>query len=106
MINDSSISDLENDSVRITKECSFITEKNKLKNVLNHTVDNCNFNQMHAYPNWFILFSSYLHHFINKTKSLFVTSEMVQLRGSNISLNHIHLKFQVMLDLFTSISGQ
>ena len=33
-------------------------------------------------------FSSYLHYFINKTKSLLVTSEMVQLRGSNISLDH------------------
>ena len=93
VIRNSSISDVENDSIRIIKECNFI-EKSKSKNVLNHTVDNCNFNEIYAYPNRFILFffSSYLHHFINKSKSLFVSSEMVQLHGSNISLDH---KFKV-----------
>ena len=40
VINGSSISDVEN-SIRMMKECNFIIEKNRSKNLLNHTEENC-----------------------------------------------------------------
>ena len=105
MINNSSISDAENDSIRIIKECNFIIEKNKSKNVLNHTVDKCNFNKNGClsqpvysfFPAIYIILSIKLKVCLLAPKWF---NYVVRF------LYTIHLKFQVMLDLFTSISGQ